>query len=369
MSMAGRVVVSRPLLASLGAEYGDALLIPCESGAELCCAWPSPSPPLSHSPSQAQLGLRVRRTVESVRRLEGSLSPPPLARALWLEVSPHISASSQDLRGHTKLLHRRIMIALSGRLVCGGGSLQMGGVTSGDACTVLVARIAPAELAAARVVPSTILHISVSSPSSKQSKAPAATFSNRVSTSLQPPPSTPQDLSTTAQIPSSDSHAPPRSRGPSATRHSPITTPQGTSTIPKIPSTIPQIPPMTPQIPPATPQTAPSKLPVSPPVFSGQLRAYQAVSRLLSAATTHAHQLHHARIRPPSGLLLYGPPGTGKTHVVRAAAEAHGLPLVVLQAGTSSVELGIQMRDAFNTAEARPLLHVSYFSTLYGKLL
>ena len=66
-------------------------------------------------------------------------------------------------------------------------------------------------------------------------------------------------------------------------------------------------------------------------VFAGQRRAYDAVCALVGGFTEHADALRAWRVRPPAGLLLYGPPGTGKTHVVRAAAAAFGLPLLVLQ--------------------------------------
>ena len=90
-------------------------------------------------------------------------------------------------------------------------------------------------------------------------------------------------------------------------------------------------------------------------VFAGQRRAYDAVCALVGGFTEHADALKAWRVRPPAGLLLYGPPGTGKTHVVRAAAAAFGLPLLVLQGsggGGGADELCARLRTTFARAEA-----------------
>ena len=92
-----------------------------------------------------------------------------------------------------------------------------------------------------------------------------------------------------------------------------------------------------------------------PTVFAGQRRAYDAVCALVGGFTEHADALRAWRVRPPAGLLLYGPPGTGKTHVVRAAAAAFGLPLLVLQGsggGGGADELCARLRTTFARAEA-----------------
>lgn len=90
-------------------------------------------------------------------------------------------------------------------------------------------------------------------------------------------------------------------------------------------------------------------------VFAGQRRAYDAVCALVGGFTEHADALKAWRMRPPAGLLLYGPPGTGKTHVVRTAAAAFGLPLLVLQGsggGGGADELCERLRTTFARAEA-----------------
>ena len=101
-------------------------------------------------------------------------------------------------------------------------------------------------------------------------------------------------------------------------------------------------------------QAMPRVTPAVPPVFAGQRRAYDAVCALVGGFTEHADVLKAWRVRPPAGLLLYGPPGTGKTHVVRAAAAAFALPLLVLQgsSGASGDELCARLRTVFAQAEA-----------------
>ena len=94
----------------------------------------------------------------------------------------------------------------------------------------------------------------------------------------------------------------------------------------------------------------------SPSIFEGQRHAYEALCALVRSFMEHGDVLRTWRARPPAGLLLYGPPGTGKTHVVRAAAAAFALPMVVLQGGggggAGSGELCSRLRTAFVRAEA-----------------
>ncbi|KAL1526118.1 hypothetical protein AB1Y20_014847 [Prymnesium parvum] len=161
--MSGRCHLSAARLAAMGAAYGDAVVV-VKGGEEfLCTAWPaapdapatSPDAPLADCSFRLP-SPRPAAAAAPPRRLEHSLSPPPLAQSVWLTGTPR-GPSSLDADS----LRRRCHAQLCGQLVSRGVRFRLAAAAHADGCTLTVTRVTPAG-GAARCVGATALQLSLS---------------------------------------------------------------------------------------------------------------------------------------------------------------------------------------------------------------